>query len=86
MFNFNTSILAAGMLGFRAFAAQDAFAAHRLALETIFEEQHGESRGMHCGSIMRGRSHTVMNTISLYVNPCALNRKTLPPLGRSDEK
>jgi len=38
MFNFNTSILAAGMLGFRAFAAQDAFSAHRLALETIFEE------------------------------------------------
>lgn len=49
--NFTTSILAAGMLGFKAYAARDAFAAHRMALETILEPNqyhevpvHHESR------------------------------------------
>jgi hypothetical protein len=35
--NFTATILAAGMLGFQAHAASDAFAAHRLALESILE-------------------------------------------------
>jgi len=35
---FTTSILAAGMIGLQAKAARDAFAAHKMALETIFEE------------------------------------------------
>ena len=35
---FTTSILAACMLGFQAFAASDAFAAHRMALESILEK------------------------------------------------
>ena len=45
--NFTTSILAAGMLGFKAFAASDAFAAHRLALETMFEGPHHYSTPVH---------------------------------------
>ena len=38
--NFTTSILTAGMLGLQAYAARDAFAAHRQALETILDQEH----------------------------------------------
>jgi hypothetical protein len=37
--HFAATILAAGMLGFKANAAKDAFNAHRMALETLLEEK-----------------------------------------------
>jgi len=55
MLNFSATIVAAGMLGVCAHAASDAFAAHRLALETILDgEQTNYSTAHHASRYYEG--------------------------------
>lgn len=66
MLNFSATIVAAGMLGVCAHAASDAFAAHRLALESIVDGEQN-TYGHHSTRLYEGEHYPYAEAHDVYL-------------------